>query len=427
MFFDKKNYEKKTFKNGIRYIYVPAPESRATTVLVLVNAGSEFETKDINGISHFLEHLCFKGTVKRPSSDLIASELDSLGAEYNAFTGNEATGYYAKAANKNFEKILDVVADLYLNPVVDQKEMDKERGVIIEEINMYEDLPMEKVRENLAALLYGDTPAGWSVAGTKENIEKISRDDVLSYRKRHYVAGKTVVVVSGGIKNPERLVEEKFASLDGGEIIKKVETKESQDKPMIKLQNKETDQTHIIFGIRAFSLFDERRYTLSVLADILGGSMSSRLFNKVREEMGAAYYIRAGVELSSDVGILTVSSGIDKNRLYEISSAIIGELKRMATEKVSDEELSKAKEHLSGKLVLQLETSDELAGFYGSDELICGSERTPDEIIANYQKVTTDDILQLAKDLMKNEKLNFSAIGQFGPETEEKLAEIIRL
>lgn len=426
MLFDKKNYEKKTFKNGIRYIYVPAPESRATTVLVLVNTGSEFETKDINGVSHFLEHLCFKGTAKRPTSDLIASELDSLGAEYNAFTGNEATGYYAKAANKNFDEILDVVADLYLNPIVEQKEMDKERGVIIEEINMYEDLPMEKVRENLAALLYGDTPAGWSVAGTKENIEKITRDEVLNYRKRHYVAGKTVVVVSGGIKNPEKLVEEKFASLDGGDVIKKEQTKESQDRPMIKLQNKETDQTHIIFGVRAFSLFDERRYILSVLADILGGSMSSRLFNKVREEMGAAYYIRAGVELSSDVGVLTVSSGIDKNRLDEISAAIIGELKKMATDKVSEEELSKAKEHLSGRLILQLETSDELAGFYGSDELVYGSERTPEEIIANYQKVTADDILNLAKDLMKNERLNFSAIGQFGTDTEQKLSEIIK-
>ncbi len=426
MFFNKKKYEKKIFKNGIRYIYVPSDSSGATTVLVLVNTGSEFETKDINGISHFLEHLCFKGTTKRPSSDLIASELDALGAEYNAFTSNEVTGYFAKAANKNFEKILDVVSDLYLNPVVDQKEMDKERGVIIEEINMYEDLPMEKVRENLSALMYGDTPAGWSVAGTKENIEKITREDVINYRKKHYVAGKTVVVVSGGVKNQEKLVEEKFSSLDGGEVVKKEKTVEAQDKPMIKLQNKETDQTHIVFGIRAFSVFDERRYVLSVLSDILGGSMSSRLFNKVREEMGAAYYIRSGADLSSDIGAFTVSSGIDKSRLNEIVSAIMGELKKMATEKVSEEELNKAKEHLSGRLILQLETSDELAGFYGGDELICGKERSPEEIVVGYQKVTADDILNLAKDLMKNEKLNFSAIGQFGENTEKELMEILK-
>ena len=424
--FSKKNYEKKVLPNGIRYIFIPRPDSQVTTVLVLVAAGSEYETKNINGISHFLEHLCFKGTKKRPTSEIIASELDSLGAEYNAFTGNEVTGYYAKAANKNFEKILDVVSDIYLNPVINPKEMDKERGVIIEEINMYEDLPMEKVRENLASLLYGDQPAGWSVAGTKQNVEKMTRDDIVAYRDKHYVAMKTVVVVSGGIKDPEMFVTEKFTPLNGGEFVKKTDTKEDQNRPMIHLQTKKTDQTHIVFGVRAFNLFDERRYALSVLSDILGGSMSSSLFKKVREEMGAAYYVRSGVDLSSDVGVLTVSAGIDKTRFKEIVEAVIGELRRLSTEKVGEEEVQKAKEHLSGRLILQLETSDEIAGFYGGEEVVAGRVRTPEEILLNYREVTAEDILKVAGDIMKNDRLNLAAIGPFEDGTDGEIAEILK-
>ncbi len=422
----KRNYEKKVLPNGMRYIFIPLPDSQATTVLVLVAAGSEYETKEINGISHFLEHLCFKGTKKRPSSDAIASELDALGAEYNAFTGNEATGYYAKVANKNFEKILDVVSDLYLNPLIDRKEMDKERGVIIEEINMYEDLPMEKVRENLSALLYGDQPAGWSVAGTKKNIERLTRDDISAYRDGHYTAPKTVVIVSGGIENPENLIIEKFASLNGGEFIKKEKTKEEQSRPMIHLQTKKTDQTHIIFGIRAFNLFDERRYALSVLSDVLGGSMSSRLFKKVREEMGAAYYVRSGVDLSSDAGVLSVSAGIDKSRLKEIVEAVMGELRRLTVDEVGEEELQKAKEHLSGRLILQLETSDEIAGFYGGEEVMAGRVRTPEEILEKYRQVTAGDILSVARDIMRDDRLNFSAIGPFEDKTESDIADILK-
>lgn len=422
----KKAYERKIFPNGMRYIFIPLPDSQATTMLVLVAAGSEYETKRINGVSHFLEHLCFKGTTKRPSSDIIASELDALGAEYNAFTGNELTGYYAKAANKNFEKILDVVSDLYLNPSIDQKEMDKERGVIIEEINMYEDLPMEKVREDLAALLYGNQPAGWSVAGTKENVEKMTRDDVISYRGRHYVAAKTVVVVSGGIDNPEELIAEKFASLNGGETVKKEDTKEGQERPMVHLHHKKTDQTHIVLGIRTFNLFDERRYALSVLSDILGGGMSSRLFKKIREEMGAAYYVRSGIDLASDVGVLTISAGIDKTRFREIVEAVMGELRRMTDEEVGEEELLKAKEHLSGRLILQLETSDEIAGFYGSEEVVAGRVRTPDEILANYRKVTAEDIMKVAGDILRDDRLNLAAIGPFEEGMEAEVAEVLK-
>lgn len=420
-------YKKTILPNGVTYIYVSQPGSLATTALILVSTGSEYETKEINGISHFLEHLCFKGTKNRPTSNLIAEELDALGAEYNAFTGSEVTGYYAKAANKNFEKILDVVSDLYLNPIVDQAEMDKERGVIIEEINMYEDLPMDKVRDNFGALLYGDQPAGWPIAGRKDVIQKLDRDDILSYRQKHYVAAKTTVVVAGGVPDPEALVTEKFLSIGTGEKIMKTQTAESQSAPQIDLQAKQTDQTHLVIGVRAFDLHDPRRYALSLLSDVLGGSMSSRLFKKVREEMGAAYYIRSSSDLGTDCGALVVSTGIDRNRMTEIVSAILGELKRLATDPIPDAELSKSKEHISGRMILQLETSDELAGYYGSEEAMSGEIRTPEEILENIRKVTAEDIMAVARDIIRDDRLNLAAIGPFGDGVKEELSGIFKL
>lgn len=421
-------YTKKVFPNGMKYIFVPQPQSLATTVLILVSTGSEYERKEINGLSHFLEHLCFKGTKKRPNAGLLSNELDGLGAEYNAFTGNEITGYYAKAANKNFQKILDVVSDLYLNPLVQEAEMDKERGVIIEEINMYEDLPMRKVWDDLATLMYGDQPAGRSVAGTKEIIKRLTRNDIMAYRNLHYIAPKTTVVVAGGLSmNPEAVIQEYFAGIGTGEPIKKVKTAEQQSSPQAFFRDKETDQTHLVIGVRAFSLFDERRYALSVLSDILGGSMSSRLFKIIREEMGAAYYIKSSPELFSDYGLLSVSGGVDKERLPEITKAIVKELKLLKEKPVQEDELNKAKEHLSGRLVLQLETSDEVAEFYGGEEAITGEVRTPEEILEKIKGVSAEDIMKVANDIITDDRINLAAIGAISDEAKADVQKAFKL
>lgn len=406
------NYEKTIFPNGLRYVFIPESQSLATTVLVLVAAGSEYETKDISGISHFLEHLCFKGTSKRPKSGVIASELDSLGAEYNAFTSNEMTGYYAKAASKNFGKILDIVADLYMNPIIEQEEMDKERGVILEEINMYEDLPMEKVRENFSKLLYGDQPAGWSVAGRKEVIRVLKRDDVAAYRRKHYLASKTTVIICGGLeKDPKKDVWNYFKSMPTGEVVKKEKTAESQNNPQIDLSEKQTDQLHLVLGVRGIDIFDPRKYSLMVLADILGGSMSSRVFTKIREEMGAAYYVRSGLDMFLDHGSLFVAAGIDKGRSVEVCRAIIDEFEDLRKNVVSEEELNKAKEHLSGNLILQLETSDDIAVFFGAEEIMTGKILTPEETLRRIKNVTAEEIKTLAEEIFRNDRLNLAAIG----------------
>ena len=406
-------FKKTVLDNGLRIITAPQPDNPAVTVLVLVEAGSEYETKEINGLSHFLEHLCFKGTKKRPKAIDIAGELDGIGAFYNAFTSQEFTGYFAKAQAKHFGKILDVVSDIYLNSVFDPKEIDKERGVVIEEINMYEDLPMARVYYLFLELLYGDQPAGWNIVGEKEIIRTLKRDAFIKYREKHYLAGKTIVVVAGAINEADAIekIRNAFTGMAAGAEVKKLKPQESQEKPELLVKYKESDQTHLILGVRGYDVFDKRRFAAEVITDLLGGGMSSRLFQKIREEMGAAYYINAGADFFSDHGYLRASAGVDRQRLQEVIDAITSEFKRLKEEPVSEAELQKVKDHLIGGLMLGLETSDDLARFYGGQEIIERKIMTPEEIASNIQAVTAEEIKEVAKDLFKDGGLNLAVIG----------------
>ncbi len=409
------DFQKKTLKNGLRVILVPEKDSPATTVLVLVEAGSKYETKDINGVSHFLEHMCFKGTEKRPRAIDIAGELDRIGASYNAFTSQEWTGYFAKAQAKHNDTILDVVCDLYLNPTLPPAEIEKEKGVVIEELNMYEDTPQRKVQDLFLELLYGDQPAGWDVGGRKETVQALDRDKIVDYRSRQYVAKATVVVVAGNFEPDQMLarVEKCFANISTEKKFGKIKTIETQTKPEVMVKYKESDQTHLVLGTRAFDLFDPRKYAIEVLADLLGGGMSSRLFQKVREELGAAYYVRAGADLLTDHGLFAVSAGVDHRKLELVIKAILEELDRMAKGDLSEKELADAKDHLTGKLMLGLETSDELAMFYGGQEILEREMKRPEEVTRAIGKVKKSEVVTVAKDLFKDTKLNLSLIGPY--------------
>lgn len=408
-----KDFKKYILPNGLRVVLVSQPKSLASTALVLVEAGSKYEDKKINGVSHFLEHLCFKGTKKRPTALDITSELESVGALYNAFTGHESTGYYAKVRKEKLDLALDIIADLYANPVFDANEIEKEKGVVIEELNMYEDMPMRKAPDLFMELLYGDQPAGRDVGGTKEAIRAMSRKDIVDYRSQHYVAQATTVIVSGSFNEKKILADIKklFGHIPTDKKFSKVKTTEKQSKPQVLLRHKESDQTHIVLGFRAFDMFDKRRYALDVLSDILGGGMSSRLFQKVREELGAAYYVRAGADLFTDHGLFAVSAGLDNARAGEVLRAIIGELKNISSKKVSAEELKRAKNHLTGTMMIGLEASDDLAGFYGNQELFRKEILLPQQIVKKIEAVTAEEILKVAKDIMKSKNLNLAMIG----------------
>lgn len=407
--------KKIVFPNGLRLILVNQLNSLAATILVLVEAGSEYETKNINGISHFLEHMCFKGTKNRPNSSIISEELDALGAEYNAFTSQEFTGYWAKVQNEKIENAIDIVSDLYLNPIFDENEINKERGVIIEEINMYEDIPMRKVQDLFLNLLYGDQPAGWDIAGEKEIIKKLQRSDFINYREKHYVASKTVVVVSGNFN--EKKVYEQIKNLFGvlpkkkKNLKPKTIWKATEPKTLIKF--KESDQDHLVLGVYAFDIFHPQKYSLLVLANILGGGMSSRLFKKVREELGAAYYIRANADLFLDHGFLAVSTGTHHDKTKLVIKTILEEFNRLKKELVSKEEIEKSKNHLIGNFILGLETSDELASFYGSEEILGNKILEPKEVIAKIKKITPLDIKKTANLIFQNKALNLALIGPY--------------
>lgn len=407
--------KKLTLPNGLRLILIPEPQSLATTVMVSVETGSEYEAKEVNGISHFLEHMCFKGTANRPKYIDIVNELDGLGAKYNAFTGEENTNYYAKARNDDFEKALDVVADLYLNPTLPQEEIEKERGVIVGEINMYEDMPEWRVHEFFSELVYGDQPAGRSILGPKDIIRKLQRDDFLKYRGAHYLAPATVVTIAGGFNEEKatKLIERYFGTLGSGAKGEKPRVIEAQDKPRELIHFKEVDQTHVIMGFRAFDIHDERRFALTLLMDILGGGMGSRLFQVVREELGAAYYVRASADLYSDHGLAAMSAGVHHEKLPEVITASLKEFGRLKEELVVPIDLARAKEHVTGGLFLSLETSDALAGFYAGQELMKMPLLSPQEIASKLQAVTAEDIRALAREFFTNGRLNLALIGPF--------------
>jgi predicted Zn-dependent peptidase len=407
------NFKKTTLKNGLRIIIVPAKSNPAVTVLVMVETGSNYETKEQNGLSHFLEHMCFKGTTKRPKSIDISRELDALGAQSNAFTSNEFTGYYAKGEKNHVSKLIDVVSDMYLNPTLPAVELEKERGVIIQEISMYEDLPQRRVQEFFAELLYGDTPAGRSIAGPVANIKKFQRKDFVDYRTKHYVAEKTIVIVAGDIaeKKVIQQITSAFKNISTAKKLLPPPVKEKQTTPAILVHKKKTDQTHIVLGVRAFDVFDKRMSALQVLAGVLSGGMSGRLFQKLREEMGACYYARANAEISNDHGSFIISTGVEEKRVEEVIKVLLEECKRLCNELVSKEELQKTKDYMSGHLYLGLETSDALAEFYVVQEALKGEMKTPAQAEKEIRAVTAKDVQNVARDIFKNKNLNLAIVG----------------
>lgn len=405
--------KKTTLPNGLRIITVPMKDNPAVMVLVMVETGSNYEAKTENGLSHFLEHMCFKGTTKRPGVNDVVKALDNLGAQNNAFTSNEFTGYYAKAAKKHFFKLFEIISDLYLNPLLPSKDIEKERGVILEEINMYEDLPQRKVGHVLSELMYGDTPAGRSTLGLPENIKKFRRQDFVNYRTKHYVASKTIVVVAGDLGEQTVLKEVKkyFKGISTGKKISKLAVREKQKTPGLIIHQKKTDQTHMIMAFRAYNAKDKRIPALILLAEILGQGMSSRLFNRLRDEMGVCYYVRAEQDAGTDHGVFAISAGVNVSRVKEVTGVLLEECNKLSKTPVPDEELQKAKEHYVGHLYLNLETADAIAEFYANQEITMGKLKNPQELENIIRKVTAKDIMKVAKDIFRNDNLNWAIVG----------------
>ncbi|MFA6297312.1 MAG: pitrilysin family protein [Candidatus Paceibacterota bacterium] len=406
-------YIKKTLENGLRIVLVPLKDTETVTVMVLAETGSEYEEKSVNGISHFLEHMCFKGTTKRPSSRVINHELDSLGSQSNAFTNTEYTGFYAKAHAKHTSQIIDIVSDIYLHSVFPEEEMQKEKGVVIEEINMYEDRPDHKVWEVLGELMYDNQSAGRSILGTKETVGNFTRDNLIEYHKKHYVASGTLVVIAGKIEEEKVIqeVEKAFAEISAEEKWKKEKVIETQIKPESAVHFKDADQTHLVLAFRSFDTYDKRNFAASVLSTILGGGMSSRLFSKMREDLGICYYIRSSHSAFIDHGSFVVSAGVSNTRVEEAIKGILEEVKKITSELVSPEELRKAKDFKIGNLFLNLETSDSFADFYGYQEIYREEVLSPEEVVRRIEAVTVEEVQSVARDIFQSLTMNLAIVG----------------
>lgn len=416
-------FEKYKLKNGVRVVLIPDDKAVATLAQVLVETGSAYENKGNNGISHFLEHMVFKGTKRRPSTKIIAEEVDGVGGIINAFTGQEETGYWIKMPSDYSGLAVDLVADIYLNPLLEQKEINRERGVILQELAMYEDLPMRKVEEEFGELLYGDQPMGWKIIGTKENIESMKRRSMKEYMNQKYLSKSTVVTVVGNfeVKKIKQQIEELFGvKKNNKRKLPKRKTVEKQSLPQIKLVNKKTDQTHLVLGFRSVSMFNSKKYALSLLSTILGGGMSSRMFLNIREREGLTYYIHTSSELGRDVGVFVVQAGVAKENLEKAVKLILKEIKKIIDKKVSVKELKKAKERFKGNVKIGLETVQSKASFFGHQELFYGNVKSPKEILAEYEKITAEDIQEVARYVFKNSKLNLAVVGLHKDDSELK-------
>ena len=402
-------------KSGLRVLTIPQQNTRTVTVLVLVGTGSKYEEKRVNGISHFLEHMFFKGTKKRSTPFKIAGPIENAGGVFNAFTSQDLTGYYIKVDAAHLDLALEIVADIFLNSLLAQKEITKEKGVIVEEINMRRDTPMIHVADLLEQFLYGDQPAGWDIAGTKETVQGLTRADILTYVRSQYVAENTLICVAGNIR--ENKVREKvrklFSSISQKNFKEKIGVKEKQEKLRVLLEYRATDQTHIALAARGFNLSHKDRFAQEIIAAILGGGMSSRLFLEIREKLGLAYYISTSSEENPDTGFLATFAGVKNENAKIALKVIIREYRKLARTKVSATELRNAKERIKGRMALSLESSDAKAEFYGIQEILQNRFFTPEQLYDKIEKVKVSDILRVAKKMFVSSNLNLVVLGPF--------------
>jgi len=423
-------YKQNKLKNGLSLITAPSRGTMTATILIMVGTGAKYENKKNSGLSHFLEHAFFKGTKKRPTAHSIVSELDGLGCDYNAFTGKEYTGYYIKVDNTKLNRAIDILSDMFLNSKFDASEINRERGVIIEELNMYRDNPMMYIEDIFEECLYGDTPAGRDTIGTKENILNLKRKEFVDYVNSQYGPENTCVVVSGNISEKKIMTEinkkfnTKAFSERGKKFIEKERVVEEQKNKKIKLHYKKTDQAHLSLGVRSYAYDHKDSQILKIISVILGGSMSSRLFINLRERNGLAYYVRTGVETYSDAGYITSQAGVPVDKIEKAIEIIVAEYKKIKTKLVDPAELKKVKDLIAGKIAIQLESSDNVANWYGRQAVLASTvERenkgkkvkiiSPEEALKQVKRVTTKDIKRVAEELFRTEMLNLAIIGPY--------------
>jgi predicted Zn-dependent peptidase len=408
-------FQRNQLDNGLRVLTADLPQVQSVTCMIMLAAGSRYETPDTNGIAHFAEHMFFKGTERRPTAREIGMEVDSLGGEFNAFTSKEYTGYYVKCAADYRDRALDVLVDMIRNSKFEPEEIEREKGVIVEEMNMYYDTPRDFIGGVYEELLYGDQPLGWEIIGRKETVRAATRDTFLGYVDRWYKPERMVVGLGGRLDgDPLATVERLLGDLEAQETGAPSSLElDGNGGPRVRVHRKESDQAHLCLGVRSYPLGHPDRYALQLVSTVLGTGMSSRLFTEVRERRGLAYYVFAHNQSYTDAGSLYSQAGVDIARADEAVETIAAEFRRIVEEPVPAEELEKARALAKGRFVLRLENPQGMTMFGLSREVLEGGAVEPEEIIAGLDAVTAADVQRVAQDVIASNGMNLALIGPF--------------
>lgn len=420
-------FHKDVLDTGLTVLRVPMDSVKSVTVLALVKVGSRYEDPRVSGVSHFLEHMVFKGTEKYPTAQDVAAAVDAVGAEFNAFTSKEYTGYYVKSASKDIELALDVVSDMLLTPQLRDEDLQREKGVIIEEINMYKDMPMRHIGDVFEQMFYAGSPLGRDIIGTPETVSNMQRQDFVSHLQTWYGLHNMVLIVVGDaqVLHQESLLTQimgYFAKGDASQRKKpaklKLESEPIARGKRVVIAEKKTEQAHFILGFPGLARNDADRYATSVLSTILGGNMSSRLFTEVREKRGLCYYVRSDVDMYSETGFFGAAAGVDPQRVEEAITVTFEQFTNLSSgaQPVTQQELERAKNCTLGNLILSMEDSQNVAQSYGMSQLLLGEVRTIEQIMEHISSVTMDDVERVVTRLIQPDQVRLAMIGPFDDE-----------
>jgi predicted Zn-dependent peptidase len=411
-------YHKTTLDNGLRFITATMPHTRSVCISIFIGTGSRYEPDTESGISHFIEHLLFKGTEKRPSAREISAAIEGVGGIINGGTDKEVTVYWAKVPKEHFATALEILTDLLLHPRFEPEALEKERRVIIEEINMTRDIPSQQANLLIDELLWPDHPLGRDIAGTRESVTAISRDELRDYLKRQYGPDNAVVAIAGDIKHRE--VVSAVSQMLGSWVSQQTHLGYTAHQPKptqrLRLEKRKTEQAHFCLAVPGLPLLHPQRFTLDLLNVILGEGMSSRLFTEIRERLGLAYSIHSYVEHFLDSGSLNISAGVEPGKLQTAVKAVREQLNQFK-EPIPEAELFRAKEFSKGRLLLRMEDSRNVAGWMGGQEILTRRILSPDQIISIIDAITAEEIKTLARELIADTKLHLAVVG---PVTEDE-------
>ncbi len=406
------NYRVSKFDNGLRLVTCPMTDAKSVSMGVWVGVGGRYEEDKISGVSHFLEHMLFKGTKKRTAKQ-ISQAIEGVGGNTNAFTTEECTCFYAKVTDDHFDQTLDVLADMFKNPLFKSSDIERERGVILEELRMNVDVPAHRVFEILRELMWEKHPLGRMLIGTETTIKNIKRSDLVKFKEQNYTGPNIVVSIAGSMSQAKTIsqVEKKFSFLKPENGLSYLPAVENQAKPETRIFKKKTEQTNFCIGIRALARNHEDRFALRVLNAILGENMSSRLFQEIREKQGLSYDIGSSIERFLDAGTLIISGGVDIKNLEKAIERTLKELGKVKKGSIRKEELSMAKEYSIGQLILGLEKSSSQMIYLGESEICSGNIMDIKELIRRIRAVKLEDVERVAQFLFVDKKINLAVVG----------------